>query len=284
MTGRRAIVGLTLLSALIVCAFAAPNAMAVQGTTAYTCKPEPNPGAGTKGFKDEHCTEAVTGTKANWVHEEIKPDTKTEVTATNNETTTKVSPSKLKFAYKEVDIELESGTFQTCAKGTDLENFVDEEGQMRVGGYLCGEFTKVVLVKKPAGCVLKGATISVNPATGYLSYAVKVFAEERMHIMFNPEGESFATFTFEKCTNGEFDGAYQVVGVAPANLRQVTDPVLDGSTVNFTTAFTGLVLEVIGPGLDDPASPAKFEGKFTPRMEAVEGKQGNPISSTTTAT
>ncbi|MGB7685592.1 MAG: hypothetical protein WBL45_07380 [Solirubrobacterales bacterium] len=279
MIGRRAIVGLSLLCALTCCALAASSAMAVQGTTAFTCKPEPKPGAGTKGFEDEHCTKAVEGTKANWVHEEIKPDTKTEVTATNNETTTKVSPSRLKLAYKEVDIELESDTFQTCAKGTDLENFV-ESGQMRVEGNLCGEFTKVVLVKKPAGCVLEAENIVIIPTRGYLTSVVKFFAEEKMHVTINPEEESFAHFTLEKCTNAEFDGDYEILGSALANLRQVADPVLDGSTINFTTAFTGLTLEVAGP--EGPTSPAKFEGKFTPRMEAVEGKQGNPIAGTTT--
>jgi hypothetical protein len=281
MTGRRAVVGLSLLCALVFCAFAAPNAMAVQGTTAYTCKPEPSPGAGTKGFEDEHCTKGVTGTSAKWVHEEIKPDTKTEVTATNNETTTKVSVAKLKFVYKKVEIELESNAFQSCAKGTDLENIVDKDtGQMRVTGDWCGDFTKVVLAKKPAGCVLKGATISINPVSGYLSFAVKGGEEEQMYVAFLPPDEKpFATFTFEKCTNGEFNGVYEVRGAAVANLRLSTDPVLDGSTINFTTAVTEQALEVAGA-----EGPAKFAGTFTPRMEVVGGKQENPIAVTTTKT
>jgi hypothetical protein len=53
MTGRRAIIGLSLICALAFAAFGAANASAL-GTTQFTCKP----GTGA-GFSEAHCTSAV---------------------------------------------------------------------------------------------------------------------------------------------------------------------------------------------------------------------------------
>src|SRR4029453_13229581 len=82
MTGRNAIVGLSLLCALVFCALAAPGAMAVNGTTAYECKPVKE---GKTGFTDEHCTKAAEAGKASFEHVLI-PEGSTSVSITNNET------------------------------------------------------------------------------------------------------------------------------------------------------------------------------------------------------
>jgi hypothetical protein len=57
MYGRRAVVGLSLLCALVFCAFAAPSAQALKGTTITTCK---QVGSGAT-FQDEHCTKQTMG-------------------------------------------------------------------------------------------------------------------------------------------------------------------------------------------------------------------------------
>jgi hypothetical protein len=80
MTGRRTIVGLSLLCALFVCAISASSASA--GTTAFTCVPVPS-GA---QFTDEHCL--TKGTGKGFIHEEITVGTTTEITSTNDKTGT----------------------------------------------------------------------------------------------------------------------------------------------------------------------------------------------------
>ena len=83
MKGRKAIVGLCMLSALLISAFAAQSAMAVNGTTAVTCK---EVAVNTGHFKGAHCkpTDAGTGTGANWDHVPFEGKTPIKVT---NETT-----------------------------------------------------------------------------------------------------------------------------------------------------------------------------------------------------
>jgi hypothetical protein len=81
MSGRRTILGLSLLCALFVCAISAASASAV-GTTAFTCVQGPTP-----QFVDEHCTSEGPGTKK-FEHVEIAVGTTTEITATNDTTGT----------------------------------------------------------------------------------------------------------------------------------------------------------------------------------------------------
>lgn len=86
MTGQKAAVGLSLLCALALSATTAPNAMAFRTTTAYTCKPVEKPTESTKGFEDEHCTKAATGTSVTFAHEVIPAEKLTQLKVTNNET------------------------------------------------------------------------------------------------------------------------------------------------------------------------------------------------------
>jgi hypothetical protein len=81
MTGRRTIVGLSLLGVLLVCALGAASASAA-GTTAFTCKSVLEGAT----FEDEHCTKADPDGGPGFIHEEIAVGTTTEVTATNNVT------------------------------------------------------------------------------------------------------------------------------------------------------------------------------------------------------
>jgi hypothetical protein len=83
MIGRRAVVGLSLLSALLFCAFAAQSASAAlktsTNTTGFTCVK----GVTEKGdFKDEHCDETNVG-KGAFKHELIPLNTTTEVEFSN---------------------------------------------------------------------------------------------------------------------------------------------------------------------------------------------------------
>ena len=85
MIGRKAVIGLSLLSALLFSAFAVQSASALvvkvsKNTTAFTCvKTEPNKG----DLKDAHCDEKVDPNKGEYKHDAIALNTTTTVAATN---------------------------------------------------------------------------------------------------------------------------------------------------------------------------------------------------------
>ncbi|MGB7686546.1 MAG: hypothetical protein WBL45_12290, partial [Solirubrobacterales bacterium] len=88
MIRRRAVAGLSLLSALIFCAFVAPSAHAIvtkvsQNTTSFTCISA----GGTGDFKDAHCDEKGTAGKEAFKHEVMAVGTTTNLNATNKNVT-----------------------------------------------------------------------------------------------------------------------------------------------------------------------------------------------------
>jgi hypothetical protein len=269
MTGRGGIAGLSLLCVLALCAFAAPNAMALKGTTAYTCQPVK---AGAT-FSDEHCTKGVGGGEG-WIHAEIANGVETPLTVTNNETAAKTVPAKLKAEVDKEAFEAEASAFTDCGeKAARVKNSVAGKN-MKVSGLFCGEFTGVV-VKKPAECDVAKKAIKLEGGIWFGQVLVNPFGKEAMWLEFVPEaGLPLATFeiTGAKCPlNGK---KVEVTGAAPTDELFAGSPLV-GATVKFTTKRTGLVLEANG-------APAEFEGTFTPRMLLEGGKATNPITVTTT--
>jgi hypothetical protein len=271
MTGRRAIVGLSLLTALVVCAFAAPNASALQGTTAYTCMPVKMAAA----FSDEHCTKEAEGGEG-WIHEEIAANVKTHLSVTNNETMAKTIPSKFKATVGGVKFEAEASGYLSCeGEKTRVQNSEAGE-QMFTGGLFCGEFTNVV-VKEPANCEVQNKTIKLSNENIWISHVVvnPETKKEEMWLEFIPEGgKLFATFEIVgkdcgiKNTKVKVEGTAETTGMFPTDKS-------DGATLKFTTKTTGETLKV-------GATPAEFEGTFTPRMLLQAEKNTNPITLTTT--
>jgi len=276
MTGRRAIIVLLALSALVFCAFAAPNAMALKGTTAFTCKPVKKPGPEAKGFTDEHCTKEAGGELVSFIHEEITPALPTGLTVTNNETTTTNVTAKFKSELGGMEFELEAPTFKSCI-GTWLAN---QGVAMFVGGKYCGEFTGVK-VTKPAKCSVEKNTVELEK-TGFWITEVKVNKEgkEEMWAEFRPpipepEENVFTEFKFEGAECALKGKTVEVTGTARGNPTTKATP-LDGATLKFTTGDTGKTLKV-------GAAKAEFSGTFTPRMsEEAAGEELNPITLTTT--
>jgi hypothetical protein len=124
MNGRGAAIGLSLCCALIFCAFAAPSATALKGTTAYECKPVKE---GAMGFTDEHCTNAAEKGKASFEHVLI-PAESTKVTIINHET--KTSPIvKMKASLAGAKVELQANKASACA-GTAVKNAVNAKNQL----------------------------------------------------------------------------------------------------------------------------------------------------------
>jgi hypothetical protein len=128
MTGRRAIVGLCMVCALLVSAFAAQSAAAIPtGTTAFTCKAVTPNIEGTVGFSKAHCktTDAVT-TKASFEHFAVAQNTPTELEVTNANTNATTNGSTVARFHSTV-----AGTkFELQATGVSnmggvLENMLD---------------------------------------------------------------------------------------------------------------------------------------------------------------
>jgi hypothetical protein len=260
MTRRRAVIGTSLLCALALCAFAAPDAGAVKGTTAYTCEAVEQAAA----FEDEHCTKDAEGGEG-FIHEEIPEDVVTDVTVTNTQTGKEQVPAKLKTVIAGVEVEVEAGGFHSCVGETNVVN-VEEKEKMFAGGLYCGEYSKVV-VKKPANCSVPGGVVKLNE--GFWETRV---LEKEMWIEFRPAGaEPFAQFELVGALCPLKGVKVEVKGVADANPMQKELP-LDGATLKFKTTETENNLKV-------GAQKAKFEGSFTP-FSADE--QENPVIVTTT--
>jgi hypothetical protein len=147
MNGRRAVVSLCMLCALLGSAFAAQGASAAtKGTTAFTCKKKTIEGGA--GFSKEHCKpDDAVASGAKYEDAEVPQDTTTKVTA-NNTTTEKVrDPSILTSTFFGATIELKGeitegeGWMTNAVEGK--EHYAHGEGTIT--------YTEVSVVK-PAGC------------------------------------------------------------------------------------------------------------------------------------
>jgi hypothetical protein len=279
MTQRKVAVGLALFCALAFSALAAPNAMALKGTTAFTCVKNVKPGG--EGFSDEHCKSAVASSAA-FRHEAIKVspnDETTKLTVSNTETESKLSLPRLKGTVEGIEFEVEAESFHSCVSETTLANkeLGGAGGQMFAGGFYCGEFSKVV-VTKPAGCEVAGKTIKLNKEIWVTAVVVNAKKEEEMFVHFeSPAGKTFVTFELIGTLCPLKGVKVEVTGTAKANVStDVKNAKPDGATLKFLTAETEKTLKANG-------NVAKFEGTFTPRMEAEAGEELNPITLTTTA-
>jgi hypothetical protein len=267
MTGRRAIVGLCMLCALLVSAVAAQGAIAATGTTAFTCKkPEGTDKPVGEKFSKEHCKEADTSPTGEYRHVEIPNDKTTELTGSNEETSGTTRPTKLHSVISGIEVELESPTVTGTGWMTNAFDAVAEEH------YAHGEGTieyKEVVVKKPAGkgCKVKTGVVKTNKLKATTKGAA-------MGLKFEPaEGGVFATFEVEGCGESEalkaLNGVYEVKGSV------IGTP--DGATTVFernpTTAQTTLKLRGQNAGID---------GSLTLKARASSSESYKPLSATTT--
>jgi hypothetical protein len=243
MIGRRAVVGLSLLSALVFFAFSASSALAVNGTTAFTCVKSP---AVLPGFKDEHCKEAaIKAEEVKFKHEEIKQDLTTSIHFTNKTTI-------VKEGEKEVD-QTEDGVLAVKIFGAELEiickkifghaeltNSLDattKEHRITIKKVTI-HYTECT-VSKPAGCVIPEKTVLVEGVEGTTE-------KQEDSIKFKPEvGTTFVTITLEKCTNGLFNGKHEIKGSVKAQtegatLKFVHATVTAEKTLTFAGAATGI--------------------------------------------
>ncbi len=261
MTGRRAIVGLCMLCALVFSAFAAQSAAAAtNGTTAFTCaKASEIPGkVGTKGFKDAECkiaTENKTGELSNVQFEHIEFATATKITG-------KGGLTKLHSVISGVEVELQStsltgtGTMENMLKAAEPlkgEHTANGTGIIKYAG---------VTVTKPAGkgCVVTGGAVETKELKATTS-------EQAMGLKFEPaSGTLFAEFNVTGCTIAALNGKYEVKGSV------VGEPVGTGTvtTAAGTTAQGTLTLRGQKAGIDGTLN--------------ILGESGTPLAATTVET
>jgi hypothetical protein len=181
-----AVVGLALLCAFLLCAFA-PQSASAKGTTAYVCKS----GSG-KDFADAHCYTEEAG-KGTYGHASIEPNTIFGVTTTNTET---------KNATKEWTAAVFAGTafgeaFEiSCARvaGAGVwENKEISKVMQTEGTQLSLRFIDCTVLK-PANCAIQEIVLKATSLT------TEEFgtAKNEMGILYKPEaGKPFGEFTIE---------------------------------------------------------------------------------------
>jgi hypothetical protein len=261
--GRRAIIGLCMLSALLVNAFAAQGASAA-GTTAYTCAAT-GTATGTK-FSDAHCK--TSNAAGEFRHVAIANGTTTELTASNETTGGAKAMTFLKATLAGAAFTL---TATTMTGTGSMENV--EDGEMVAKGEGTATFTGVTA---SGGCKV----FTDDPITGTGEEGV-IHTEplkattkgQGDAVKFEPKtGTVLARFELANCTNFGINGTYTVTG-------SVRSSSIEGATVNFTHVDTTTqnTLKLNG------TIKAGLEGTATLKSKAPGDGAGThkPLSATT---
>lgn len=275
----RVSVGLSLLCALLFCAFAAQTASATKATntTAFTCVPEPNK----KGdFTDEHCDTASPEKIGEFTHAAIENGKTTEVELTNEkvtESTKKSEPAVLKGTVSLVKTEIECAT----AKGKGTFTNQEPEAKVHTGSGSGSTEMSSCAVLKPAKCTVK-EPIAVN-VTGIPVEGLEGPKGEKNAM----GGEVIGAAAEETFTEIGFQGVecslknlnFKVKGSAIATSGPTTESTQTGKSTGATAVYTPkFSMQKLKFGLN----VAEFSLITTVRRAPVEGKQQNPISGTTT--
>jgi hypothetical protein len=265
MTGRRALVGLSLLCALVFSAFAASSASAAtSGLTAVTCK-----AGAAKDFSRAHCAKADAVTPGTGIYGHFKIAEKVETVFTGTNEGTEEETKKAKSAILHgisggVELEI------TCANvfsGGTLENLlVGEEHRITIKNLVITYGTPVApcVVKRPVGkgCLVKGGIITTNKLHG-----TSVGAGDGLKFTAEPAGggeggNPFFTLTLEGCTVSGLNKAYEFTGSIPAKFDGATLVVNLPRNAESTLEFGGQ------------------KGGLT-TTETFRMKEGEPIATTT---
>ncbi|HEX5608672.1 MAG TPA: hypothetical protein VFX45_01110 [Solirubrobacterales bacterium] len=263
MNGRRAVVGLCMLCALLVSAFAAQSASAV-GTTAYTCATT-GTATGTK-FSDAHCK--TSNAAGEFRHVAIANGTSTELTGSNETTGGAKSNTLLKATIAGSAFTLTSTT--TSGSGTMTNS--ESGGEMIASGTGTITYTGVTA---SGGCKV----FTDDPVTGTKGEEGVIHTEtlkastagQGDALKFEPNtGTVFARFILEGCTNTGINGTYTVTG-------SVKTTSIEGATSNFTHAGTTEqnTLKLNG------TIKAGIEGVLTLKSRANSGQSFTALSATT---
>jgi hypothetical protein len=249
MIGRRAAIAFSMLSTLALCAFSASNAVALKGTTVFTCA------QGGTQFSDAHCNTAGMG----FGHVESAVGATTETSGTNEKTasaTAAATNASLHFTIAGT-----GGTI-TCTKVSSTGSVatkVNGSGQMEATGNATVNYT---------GCTttIKNCTVS-EPIIAEVNGSTQVNAADEMWTEFQgaKAGGVIAniTFTGPKCIFQPPNNSFPVTGTAIGTPK--------GATLEFIKG--------------EPKSTLKFAANSATfsAVETVSRKGGSPLTLTTTA-
>jgi hypothetical protein len=283
MIGRRAVVGLSLLSALLFCAFAAQSASAVKSTntTFFTCEK----GAGSLDFSKAHCDagDTVTPGKGEYGHKLIPLNTTTEIEVSNEKVTNNTTEDepvtlKGKVAGAKIDIECTKVTTSVDKNGKSESNLHNVETE--VAGKKVHTATGTVAVHYSECKVTELAKCTVKepiPTRAVVTGVEELGAlKNEMGLEFTQdEGKPFFELTFEgaECAvkGKTFNVTGSTIGTSGPTTTSSQTNRESGATVVFTAA-NGMQNLKLGP------EAAEFSSIFTLTMF---GAGGSPITATT---
>jgi type 1 fimbria pilin len=260
MISRRSVIGIAVLCALVVSAFAAAGASAVENPfRAYTCEPVSTG----RQFSDEHCKTEASGAGTGWKHTLITGE-KTPIVGTNAATadegtghTNAHTVAKLHGVISGVETEIQ------CTHVTGSGELTNAAGSVTGNGTII--YKETCAVTKPAGrnCVVTGGEVTTKKLTA------TTVGQEANKVKFTPfEGTQFAVIPISGCLeNIPPTGNYPVTGSLVATATGATLTTTGaGVTAQGTLKFGGQV--------------AGLDGALTIRMAPVAGVEQNPITLT----
>ncbi|HET7443685.1 MAG TPA: hypothetical protein VFJ57_03415, partial [Solirubrobacterales bacterium] len=262
MNKRKAAIGIAVLFALGLSAFAAASASAT-GLTAYTCVTDPS-----GPLLGDHClTAAQGGSGGASKHVEIAQNETTTGTWTNAKTasgTTAAQSAIVHGSLAGVATEItcsevhSEGTFEN-RKNASGEHYFHYEGQVHFTG---------CVVKKPAekGCKISGETITTVPMT----FTSEGVAQPDHRTSTRPkEGTKITEIKIEGCSIAALNNTFPLSGSVSSKLSGATARVIGvDSTGENTLKFGG-----VKAGLDMV---------LTPTAHSKAGEETKPLSFTTT--
>ncbi len=282
MIGRRAVIGLSLLCALLVCAFAAQSASALvvtksSNTTGFTCvKVEDKTG----DFEDAHCDKTHLSSAGDYEHKLIPLNTTFKGEATNEKVTNSTKdkePAILKGTIGLAKIEIECQKVKNNVATSLGHNVEPEVGKHTVEGTGETEFSECN-VKLLAKCIVKEPIVVKATAHGVEGMVGPKGEANAMggELVGAGEEETFASIEFknkggEVCSlNGKvFPVKGRVVGTNGPTTESAQNGKETGATVVYTPKFKMQTLK-LGPNVAELS------------LITTVKSGGNPISLTTT--
>ncbi len=257
MTRRRTTVGLCLLCALALSAFAAQGAAASKGTTAFTCKKTEKGGA---GFKAAHCKPGdAVGSSAAFEHVAVAEGTTTEISGTNKNTgsnTEQTTVVKMRNTQTGVDYEIQAGKVSGVGSVTNAKD--PETGEHYVHGTFVVTFEEVV-VTKPSGCKVEGGSI--------VSKEMKATSKGQGDFLkFEPAtGTALTSYNLTGCSSEGINGTQEVTGTIKCPLEGATVTCTHNSvTEQGTLKERGFKTGIDGTMTLSAKDPAAGDKEFTP--------------------
>jgi hypothetical protein len=255
MIGRKSIVGLSLFSALLFCAFAAQSASAAwpnaKNLTAYTCT---NEGEHTADFSDPHCDKSVTPGTGEYGHIVIPVGQTTEIETSNILTGEEREAAVLETTVLLNKVKISCSKVTPDTATTSWIKNVGSGTEHQVEGTSAVEFSECVTTGNGTGC-------TVNEPITLPTFFHGVENEGKMALEFTPDpaGGAYLTlkFTGAKCVVKEAE----VTGSARGTGASVSG---GGATLEFKGADEELTFK--------GGTNTSFTAKFTTKMAGVNGK------------